>query len=61
MVLVAAAIGLSYLPGVTAPTTNLAGIQLGLGLAAVLSLIPIDATHREDVMSAFVTVTKHNP
>jgi hypothetical protein len=60
-VLFAAAIGLPYLPGVAASATGLAGIQVGLGLAAVLSLIPMEATHREDVMAAFASATKRNP
>jgi hypothetical protein len=56
--LIGAAIGLRYLPGVTASGASLTGIQLGLGLAAVLSLIPVEAAHREKVMSAFADATK---
>jgi hypothetical protein len=60
VVLLAAAIGLPYLPGVTASTTSLTGIQVGLGLAAALSLVPIEATYRENVMSAYVDATKRD-
>ncbi len=56
-VLGAAAIGLRYLPGVTASASGLTGIQVGLAVAAVLSLIPVEAAHRQDVMSAFASAT----
>jgi len=58
VVLLTTAIGLPYLPGVTASATGLTGIQIGLGLAAALSLIPIDQAYRENVMSAYTGAAK---
>jgi hypothetical protein len=60
-VLTAAAIGLPYLPGVAATGAALASIQIGLAAAAALSLVPVDAPHRDHVLSALSSATRRNP
>jgi hypothetical protein len=60
-VLALTAVALPYLPGVTASAAGLTGVQVGLVLAAALSLIPIEAAHREHVTSAYTNVSRPNP
>ncbi|GAB3833906.1 hypothetical protein [Dactylosporangium cerinum] len=60
-VLALTAVALPYLPGVTASAAGLVGVQVGLVLAAALSLIPIEVAHRENVMSAYTNASRPNP
>ncbi|GAA0904382.1 hypothetical protein [Virgisporangium aurantiacum] len=60
-VLTAAAIGLPHIPGVAATGAALTSIQIGLAAAAALSLIPVDAPHRDHVLNALSSATRRNP
>lgn len=51
--LLAVAGGLPYLPGIAADSATVGGIQLGLVVAAALTLLPVEAAHRERAFSAF--------
>jgi hypothetical protein len=56
VVLIAAAFLLPYLPGRPATTdATVATVQLGLLVAALLSLLPIDADVRGQVVNAYTT------
>jgi hypothetical protein len=51
--LLALAGGLPYLPGIAADSATVGGIQLGLVVAAALTLLPVEAAHRDQALSAF--------
>lgn len=45
--------GLPYLPGIAADSATVGGIQLGLVVAAALTLLPVEAAHRDQAFTAF--------
>jgi hypothetical protein len=51
--LLAVAGALPYLPGISADSATVGGIQLGLVVAAALTLLPVEAAHRDQAFSAF--------
>ncbi|PWR07293.1 hypothetical protein DKT68_19730 [Micromonospora acroterricola] len=51
--LLALAGSLPYLPGIAADSATIGGIQLGLVVAAALTLLPVEAVHRDHAISAF--------
>ncbi|GLI02996.1 hypothetical protein [Phytohabitans aurantiacus] len=51
--LLALAGALPHLPGIAADSATVGGIQLGLVVAAALTLLPVEATHRDQALSAF--------
>ena len=53
--LLAVAAGLPYLPGISADSGTLGGIQLGLVVAAALTLLPVEPAHRDEAVSSFRT------
>jgi hypothetical protein len=46
-------VGLPYLPAVSADSATLGGIQLGLVVAAALTLLPVEPGHRAEAVSSF--------
>jgi hypothetical protein len=60
-VFLATAAALPYLPGVPDTGPTITSVQVGLAVAAALSLIPIDPANREHLLAAVTHATRRTP